>query len=196
MAPFSRNYQTQANVRLVENHPDGITQTIASRDVDGGTANGAGGCDYVIGTAGAPSLLSTGSDTFPGQTNYAISTSGGLGTTSWTPDPPAAGAIGLVPNEGNTGATAVATVPAGYNCQTAPTTACTPGTLSWNNAAKGSWDNIVGTISTDSSGNITSSTLFFVHVVAVVGGTDNSWLAYTANVTRHRPRRRFGGCGG
>ena len=194
MGPFSRNYQTQANVRLIDNYPNGIEQTIADRVVDAGTANGAGGCDYVLGAAGAPSLLTTGTDVFPGQTAYAISTAGGAGTTSW--QVPTPGSPGLTPGgtgigEGNQGHTAVATevgglTDAGFTCSSA-SGPCTPGTLTWNTAARAGWDNIVGTISTNAAGNITGTQLFFVHQITVVSPGNNSWLAYTANITGTGP---------
>lgn len=181
MEPFSRNYQTQVGQRQVDNYPNGITQTLAAQTVSAGTANGAGGCDYVLGSGGAPNVITTGADNFPSQAEYANSTTG---TTLWT----APGSAGLAPNEGNTGIAAVAAIGAGAECFSGPATACAPAqSLIWNTVAKASWDNIVGTLSTDSSGNITGGTLFLVHIVPVVGATDNSWLAYTVSLTGTGP---------
>jgi hypothetical protein len=88
---------------------------------------------------------------------------------------------------------AVATIGAGYNClklnnvtQILPPIPCgTFSGTSWNNAPQADWDNIIGRISTDSGGNITSSLLFFVQEVLVATG--NSWMAYTAVVTGTGP---------
>ncbi len=207
MGPFSRNYGTQPSIRFIDDFPNGITQTIAAQVVNGGTANVAGGCDYVIGSVGVPNVLLTTAgvpvpnDPFPGQVSHNITPSAprGSGSTEWIQPP--AGTPGIARFEGRAGAppnlglVAVATLGAGYNCLRLntdplatpfPPVACASfsGT-SWNNADQASWDNIVGRISTDSSGNITSSLLFFVQEVPVASGA--SWMAYTAAITGTAP---------
>ena len=202
---FSRNYGTQPSIRFIDDFPNGITQTIAAQVVSGGTTNGAGGCDYVLGSVGSPNvLLSVGgapvpNDPFPGQVSHNITPSAprGSGSTEWTV--PAAGTPGLARFEGAAGAPAnlglvsVSTIGAGYNClklnavtgQLPPIPCGTFSGTSWNNTAQADWDNIVGRISTDSSGNITSSLFFFVQEVLVATG--DSWMAYTAAITGTAP---------
>jgi hypothetical protein len=182
---FSRNYGTQPNIRFIDDFPNGITQTISAQVVNAGTTNGAGGCDYVLGSVGVPNVLTSvggapvPNDPFPGQVSHTVTPSSprGSGSTEWTV--PAAGTPGLARFEGaagspaNLGLAAVSTIGAGYNC------------LKLNNTAQADWDNIVGRISTDSNGNITSSLLFFVQEVLVATG--DSWMAYTAAVTGTAP---------
>jgi hypothetical protein len=184
MAAFDRHYQTQTSSHYIDRFPNGITQTIAKKQVDGGTPNGAGGCDYVLGSAGAPNIITgPGSDPFPGRIPYVTTAVGGAGTTQWT----APGTAGLATFESNTGFAATASVGAGYSCTRSTGDCTTTGfsTVSWNDNDKASWKNIVGTLSTDSSGGITSSTLFLVHELPVVGFP--SWLAYTVSLTGASP---------
>lgn len=201
---FSRNYGTQPNIRYIDDFPNGITQTIAAQPVSSGATNGAGGCDYVLGSVGVPNVLTSvggapvPNDPFPGQVSHVITPSAprGSGSTEWTV--PAAGTPGLARFEGaagapaNLGLAAVSTIGAGYNCLKLPASGLLPpvpcGTFSgtsWNSTAQADWDNIVGRISTDSSGNITSSLLFFVQEVLVATG--DSWMAYTAAITGTGP---------
>ena len=205
MGGFSRNYGTQPNIRFIDDFPNGITQTLAAQVVSSGTANGAGGCDYVLGSVGVPNVMTSvagapvPNDPFPGQVSHTITPSSprSSGSTEWTV--PVAGTPGLARYEGavgapaNVGLAAVSTIGPGYTClklnavtQQLPPIPCGSfSNTSLNNSTQTNWDNIVGRISTNSSGNITSSLLFLVQEILVAGG--DSWLAYTAAITGTAP---------
>jgi hypothetical protein len=177
---------------------DSATQTLAPRTADFAAANGLGGFDYIIGSAGFPNLLTAnGLTDCAGQTygNFecAASFAAGPDTNKWANWP---GSAGLGSLEGNIGAKTSGTV-TGLECTAGPgaaagvvATVCNTNQTAWNplvngpnNAGGGSsdtergaaedvgWDQLLLKVVTDANGFVVSVEGFDVEEYRVFGQT-------------------------
>jgi hypothetical protein len=138
---------------------DGVTQTLAPRKADAATANGLGGFDYIIGSAGFPNLLTANNLTACegqafGTFECAASFGPGPDTNKWSNWP---GSAGLGSLEGNIGAKTAGTV-AGLECTAGPgaaeaaiATVCNTNQTAWNPWVNG--PNNTGSGSTGTEGS-------------------------------------------
>jgi len=173
---------------------DSATQTLAPRTADAVSANGLGGFDYIIGSAGFPNLLVANNLTAcEGQTygsfECAASFAAGVtDTNKWGNWP---GSAGLGSLEGNLGAKTAGTV-AGLECTAGPgatdgnaATRCAVNETAWNplingpNSTGGSggaaedvgWDQLLLKVVTDANGFVVSVEGFDVEEYRVFGQT-------------------------
>jgi hypothetical protein len=177
---------------------DGVTQTLAPRKADAATANGLGGFDYIIGSAGFPNLLTANNLTACegqafGTFECAASFNVGTDTNKWANWP---GSAGLGSLEGNLGAKTVGTV-TGLECTAGPGaaagavgTVCNTNQTAWNPTVNGpnstgggssdtergaaedvGWDQLLLKVVTDANGFVVSVEGFDVEEYRVFGQT-------------------------
>jgi hypothetical protein len=177
---------------------DSVTHTLAPRTADSATANGLGGFDYIIGSAGFPNRLTannlTACDGQPfGNFECAATFAAGPDTNKWANWP---GSAGLGSLEGNIGARTSGTV-TGLECTAGPGaaagvvgTVCNTNQTAWNplvngpnNAGGGSsdtergaaedvgWDQLLLKVVTDANGFVVSVEGFDVEEYRVFGQT-------------------------
>ncbi len=183
-----------------------ITQTLVDYAVDSTSANGFGGTDYVIGSAGMMLDICTadlagqpGTGGCFGNSEYGSALSGdplvdvnvwsrlGGGPPGvWSPGYPLPSNVnyGGAGVNNNVGATTTATI-AGYTCLDTGglDPDCAPidgigedGFALTYGNSGGQWDNLIMTISTDAAGNVVEAKGFYVQMYDIILGGFNSWV--------------------
>jgi len=194
MAPFTRNFAGN-NARVTDNFFGGLVQVIEPSPFASGVPNAAGGCDYTLGAQGVPELLTGNYGDFPG--NAPGGTQPGASTELvWTGPASAALSRFAGTTTPNPGARAAAQPTENYACFRAEFSFClststaplisSDHTFAWSLPAKASWNNILGNLSTDASGNLVEAFLYLVHDDFEVGsfpGQKITWFAYTATLS-------------
>ena len=203
LAPFTRNFAGN-NIRQVENFAGGITQTLVEKQFDSGVANADGGCDYTLGSAGVPELITGNYGTFPGDPPGGVQPDASP-VLAWTaPATRELSRQGGLTDTPNPGAQAVATIGEGYQCLS-NNQGCVSGAVpdtsggfsfAWNPIAasdtptqKASWNNITGNLSTNAAGDL-EAFLYVAHdnfEISTFAGQRNSYWAYTAEISGTGP---------
>ena len=182
----TRNFAGGPGTQGEETWGDGdLSFQLAETVVSSATPNG-GGCDYVIGDAGAPPLLTTagggeyGDDLDIGVTDIWIPNNGAGAYTGTTPT------ISTLEVNANTGAPLTVTNGPTYSCVffSGGAVDCTDtgshhevATSDMGQGDRGAIENSIWVISTDASGNITSGTAYPVSENPVGGFSQPQWLA-------------------
>ncbi len=211
---MARNIATGQSTRVVQrwttmDHVMAPTAVNATATV----ANGAGGVDYVIGTRGFPTSRcskTNASDCFPTANSSAVftdldNTPAENAVSFWVQIP--VGQVGIErvgllgdpnfvlvqpppnPKTGNVGATSTATF-TGYSCSYNSLSAndCASGAVVWGAGEPAGFDNMIMKVSTDSTGAITSSRIYwteeyFIGFGGAPPGYDNSYQAGAIDFT-------------
>ncbi len=189
-----------------------ITHTLTNYVADSTSANGFGGTDYVIGSAGmmldicTPDLAGQpGTGGCFGESEYGSNLTGDplvdvnvwtrLGPPGWSPGFPLPSNVdyggGGVNN--NVGAVVTTTI-ANYACNDSagidPDCASLVPDPNGNKGFAGTygnngavWDNLIMTISTDAAGNVVEAKGFYVQMYDIILGGNNSWIGGSFQLT-------------
>jgi hypothetical protein len=204
IGPAARNIPTGQVTRAIERWSS-LDHVLEPYAVDAASANAFGGFDYIIGARGEPvSLCSVTSsldcfgsnaydrEQFPGESFWSEVALGSIGIERATAlndkcSPSVPGPV--VPCLPNAGASTTATFQ-DYACESSNQSLndCVGSLLVWGAAEDAGFDNLVGRISTDASGNIVDGRLywtqeFYIGAFGAQPGSDNSWQGGVLNFT-------------